>query len=473
MIAQIWLILLEKDHVFTDSWSGLLLNFAVCDRDLPVSRRPAWDPTLPLPYEIDARLGRALLGHLGARTQRLRKMDASGLDRFKTFLLVLTTGNHCFQKPNPIYLGENYNATLGLMARILKILLCKRESLRVHPVDHEESFGVYGIVTAILIGFDEILLSSVRVQHVLDSGLIRTLYFGKECYAELDKRHRMSTSPRFRGAEIRVLNRISLFLVHPIVMRSLMRGIVYFPDVLAELSAQTGLDAAIVDAWVNLFRKAEELFKIRYTLKLRGLCNYLECPISSEEASEEHLNTRYMRCLGCTLSIYCSLGCRRADWKRGHKEECPTFAQTIRNGYPPVGPNDLWIFDALVKAYISLRAERFNTKIESFRSTMEVKTRNPVLHINFDQSHLPPTEDAEIMEMEVFASRLEGKDRRKGQFCDTLREAWYRTRSDQLLILAAFPVHYGQTSFPLDTVVPFPLRPNDVETDLYGWIRGD
>ncbi|KAJ8073297.1 hypothetical protein PM082_020170 [Marasmius tenuissimus] len=105
------------------------------------------------------------------------------------------------------------------------------------------------------------------IQHALDVGLLKVLYYGKDRYSEMDRNHGDVVPMTFTEAAAKVVERISVFLVHSSVMRSFIRSTLGFSN--HESSIAQHEPGTFEDAWTNMFRKGEELMKIR-RLRVEG-----------------------------------------------------------------------------------------------------------------------------------------------------------------------------------------------------------
>ncbi|KAJ8091887.1 hypothetical protein PM082_024120 [Marasmius tenuissimus] len=481
LTAQIWYLLVEIEHPHLVAWSSLLLDLVVCpNAPLPSAclafSAPPNDSRLsniPILYSLDAKLGEMLLQRLNNRIARLHAKDLKRyeLNELKYVLMVLTTGSQCFKGFNPILIGEdNHNTTLRLMTRILSVLLVKKAFLHKKPAGTLELLEAHEIVTSILIAFTHLLPIDTpsRIQQIVESGIVEALYYAADYY--VDSAGRQYT---FAQTASGVLDIIATFLVHYSILRPFVRRVRKFWDCyLVGFPPRIEHSGLLKRSWTNILSKAVELYGSREGIKQRGVCDYSLCPISRAEPSEAHSKIQYLRCMGCSANIYCSLTCRAGDWRQGHRMECPQRAQAVRDGTLPVTRADIMLCGLLAKSYLHANAQTLTSMIKNYRNShpsLREMGRNPIIYLDFNRPDPPPTRDVKLLDGAHDQGGLSGANL---GFFEELEGQWNDIGLDKVLMWASFPVRTGVSAYPFLLVVSFPIRWDGAPFLDRSWLKG-
>ncbi|KAJ8091886.1 hypothetical protein PM082_024119 [Marasmius tenuissimus] len=292
--GQIWLYLIDTEHPNINPWSMLLIDLTICSRTPPSasfmsSLSPREDANLldcPKLYSIDSDLGKMLLIRLNRKLLRLKGKDmrTDELFEFKNFLMSLNTASDCLNvDTNPICMGEeNRNAALRSMTRILTIFLRKKTSLHKSALNSPEMMHTNGIVIALLVFFAESfkLDTPSRVQQIVESGIVQSLYYAADCFYEMDNVYRSRETifeTTFAEAVAAVLDRIAIFLVYHSVLRPFVRNTGgFWRAYLGKLPTKIEQSKVLRNAWINVLGKADQIFGIRKGLKQTTLCHYAQ-----------------------------------------------------------------------------------------------------------------------------------------------------------------------------------------------------
>ncbi|KAL0569612.1 hypothetical protein V5O48_012352 [Marasmius crinis-equi] len=471
LIAQIWILLLHKEHPTFREWTELLNDITIYLRITPSASSVVLSPTLelwnlPLLYPVDADLGKFLLGQLDFRLSRLRAMEADELRAFKSFLVVFSSGKHCLRdlegRGDPVCATEeNYSSALHSMGRILRIVLRKWTSLHRLTVNDPEVLEAYGIVNCVLLALSESIPINTpdRVQRIVESGIIKSLYYAPDLFYAMDGVFGAPGATFVEGVT-EIIDKIAIFLVHYRVLKPFTRDSVKFRgEYLDNLPPRLGEWKALAKAWSNILAKADELYTIRCTLKTKGLCFYGECPISMTEGSIQHAK----RQTGSNIT----------------ERSVPYWHKPLKRSL--AYQNDLRLHNIMLKAYLSTRSERFTSMLNDYRSShpsaQHLQTRNPILWINFDRPDLPPTEEAHIIDVHAGVNSRwnrslqdQLRDREVSRLVNT---AWEGTTSAEVLVWAVIPLHtgIGAASYHATLAVAFPFKGDGVDTG-HRWLRG-
>ncbi|KAK1219496.1 hypothetical protein PQX77_017786 [Marasmius sp. AFHP31] len=470
LLTQIWVYMVDTNHPHMPPWSALLYDITVLSRNHPStpSQFPPNDLRfdLPRPYvdKVDAALGKKLLRYLQHTLNQLQYESAKGrpiayeLAELKACVLLLSEGAECFTngRENPICIGEANHATaIQLLCRILRFLLRKCTWLHKVSIKRKEFTDAYTAVVCIMLTLLEPVgvNTPARVQYMIESGVVKTLFKAPGSFYRLGEEGADGIRGVFQERSAKLIDRIALFMVHMPPLRAVTRD---DPQMWENPMVTYGIKQSEVldNAWANLLAKVKEMDDIRNQLKFRGLCEYDECPSSREKGSRSNTEIQYVRCTGCFVAIYCSLACRKADWKSEHKEQCPRLAGEIRDGIPHLSRTGRRFLSLIVSSYIKSYAQTLTNMVKTHRrshsSLNTLKSRHPILYLDFDHPRVPSPESAVLLS-DGFPS---GED---SGLTEAIKKGWEGTGSGEILVVAMFPWQVDRGGWPLDTVFGFPL----------------
>ncbi|KAK1223623.1 hypothetical protein PQX77_013501 [Marasmius sp. AFHP31] len=282
LLSQTWIFMADTRHPHMAPWSTLLTDVtAIALSPSSAATRPFEAPPndsrlseTPRPYQLNAALGRKLLQYLEDKFHRLEFESTKGgpslgteLEELKLCIILFDMGSDCFavqvaaERCNPICIGEdNYKTAVRLMCRILRFLLRKFTWLYQVSIECHEVRNAYLTVGCILF----ILVESVsvntpaRVQYMIESGIVKTLFYANDLYYKLGERGPKEQRGLFPERAAKLLDRIAIFIVHYPVLRAWIREVHAFwrtEGILPRIRQSRLLEKA----WNNVLGKVEKL----------------------------------------------------------------------------------------------------------------------------------------------------------------------------------------------------------------------
>ncbi|KAJ8075284.1 hypothetical protein PM082_019620 [Marasmius tenuissimus] len=462
LIVQVFLLKLDKNHLWWGAWAKVLNDLVISDLfNSSPSPEPSPVSGTPVIYPTDVHLGEMLTRNFNFRITDLRnqKPHFGQLRDFQVLLNLLVLAQHCFGGIDPLKLGENPPRFLVSRAEALKIFVRRRTS---HPIDSTEWNLTFDIVANILSSIELDLCTPNMVHHVLDCGLLRVLYRVDERFYDtkrLDRRgHTMS-----EGIE-EVIKQISIFLVYASVLRT-------FTRVERKLPIPSRIVGEWGKVWSDITYTASRLsFQHRKAESLFGKCSYGNCPLRKGRPRDD-LPIEYVRCLGCSVNVYCSWRCRRTDWCERHRNECPKISQMAKNGLClPFTRMDRGLCFMAIIRHLNLKANTHNNAIEDYRKSMLTRdvatpqdqairdgSQNPVVYLDFRQQFISSAVPARVMDTDNFANLLKSKQGWTDEYVSHLLGYLSSLDHTKVMVFALFPRNRG-AYLPLHTSVDYPLR---------------
>ncbi|KAK1235512.1 hypothetical protein PQX77_001259 [Marasmius sp. AFHP31] len=460
LVAQIWLYLLDIRSNLLGWWSTVLHrlvnNFDNPGAPLEFSHVAG----VPRPYRVDTNLGRTILGHLDSSIGHLRKMNPLELTDFNMFVIVSMAVKQHFPEADvdPLWENANIDWTLRSIVRILNVLLRKLKPLPDRPIEGPASEAVYRIVASAMRVLPLSLNSASKIRHIVDSGIIQALYHAQEYFYQIDEVHgdkAPTPKDRFLPGVSRALGLIGTFLVYPSVLRSFVRSTRKFPKAFPRCIQNS---EQVYKAWMDITRKAESLQVVWHTYKQKCRCEFRRCTLLATIKQEPNAlkNVKYLRCSGCSSKIYCSVVCRKADWRAGHKAECAQLSKAMRAGSTCTSTSDLAFFEAVTHSYIATHLKTIIIMLTTYHQTHSTIShlisrpgRNPVLFLPFDRADIPSLDVAQLLDADATINLFEShvsedmENYRNPQPLQSFKAEWEQTNSADLMVFATYPFHTG------------------------------
>ncbi|KAL0574997.1 hypothetical protein V5O48_006965 [Marasmius crinis-equi] len=418
LIFHIWLRAVERHHISWGPWSALMTYMTESWPEIATS----------LGYTDDSNMQSIFLHHLDYLTQVITTLPASFVSNIANFLCVIylggsaqesLLGSHSFRK-----------ATIPALVRIISGLVRKRKTLRHASggsYEREAARRVVSLATRLL---TLVVVDPSSVAAALDAGILKVIIKAHRCL--FVRSHHDGLTASCVTLFCCVLDNISIFLIWPSVLRRFLKSGKTTPTLEMELKTKNGL---VWEAWERTFAKANELGDFWKDLKkqISPLCNYDQCPgVRAVQTKPD-----YFHCTGCFRAIYCSAGCRKSDWRGGHREFCirlslkPNEDPESQDSGTSLTGREFQFFQACQRKYACLAF------LELFKHAGT--TENLVFLFTFDSPKLPTSEDFVILSRDKLYT-LATDDRWNGSL-GVIKERC-RSAGNETLVVTSFPKSY-------------------------------
>ncbi|KAL0060733.1 hypothetical protein AAF712_012464 [Marasmius tenuissimus] len=458
LVGQVFLLKLDKNDHGWVTWAKTLRDLALCDEDGPPLPKFTPGPDLPRLYRKDDSLGAMLISHIRSRIFKKRRIGRAQLDETSIVIEILIQPLQCFEGVNPVGDGKNLVDFLTCIVRILKVFLIpKRKPLPYQP---KELQVTHSLILEALMALEIYLFRPALVKHVIERGLVKTLFFAERQYFDLEK------EPEYRAmgmrglgeAISRVFNRMALFFYYLPVLRSFARYSRGLPSPEeADGLFRSRSEPTLGKGWSHLLTKGFVMKAMRDKFKkVHGICSCEACPLKSYRNKRDVSSLVYV------------------DWGHGHRIECSGFLDLAKNGFDiPIMRIDLSFARLIVQTFHGLRNDHYNHLTESYRASIPSGSqisrseqairdgfRNPILFLDFTKpfDEIIP---AQTMNNETFTSWRRSMsivwDDADQQHLEEILKAWDDSDVTRQLVFAWFARDRIQY-VPLHIVVDYPLR---------------
>ncbi|KAL0573509.1 hypothetical protein V5O48_008447 [Marasmius crinis-equi] len=455
LVTQAWFVLLERDHYAYPRWVTALRGLIHSGRSVA---KVITDANFPIRIAEDAHLGAIILGHLRARVPAVPKMDRDRLVQFKCHINLITA-EPCFQGNRiPLHEASNIRGFARVLVDILSAVLYKRKALRATPIDTFDARTSHDLMLLVSSAITHLPHNVLVIEEILDAGVVQAIFRADVAFFRMDDaRDVEDPSARFSGWGARIFDMIAQYLFHDSVLRRFVRianKIMESEENHRRIKARSEW---IWVAWNQAADKVTFLHSIRTDLKrLTTLCCYLQCPAVSGK-SLEGKEIKYVRCLGCSSTVYCSAACQRAHWKSEHGAECPVIAKARRNAIPFVTHSNLMFFRKCIESYAMEQAHNLTKLVQSYQPKQtSSKGRLPILFINFNIFGTPARSDVEIFD-DHSAKKMESRYLWDPEWTASVLKRWNDADPANIVITANFP-RSKSSPLPLMQTMKFPFQ---------------
>ncbi|KAL0580145.1 hypothetical protein V5O48_001855 [Marasmius crinis-equi] len=462
LVCQCWYLLVDMEHPAWAICSLALLNLVEADEDMASHDIHT---TLPTVIHNDGNLGRIMIKHLNLQVHHIRTRHLEKLDGIHVFLMLQMPGFGPFKDAHPMFTPENVDATVEAAADLLRIIMrVKRRFLRNLSPNNREFRYARDIVMMASDVISRGMFGSLRIQRLLSRGKILSTLLGRDVrYYQSTGEHDGDLGRNISDILAGILDNISKFLVYPGVLRQFMRstrGLTVDED---ELRGR-GMDRLWV-SWRNTKERAASFGAVRSAYKENiGDCSYDGCVFRGIGKGNSG-NTRYQRCVQCSVALYCSIECRKAHWKQCHRLECLRIAGIRRDGNLFVTRPDICFFEQVLGRYLHDHAAELGRRVRASSPTLsgyvfsnryiEAGSRLAIVRVAFDTGAIPDGGCAQVLDKEGLKMLFESEASGYTGWVKQVERQWEHSSSNQLCVIAVFPKAIA-SNWPASVVLEFP-----------------
>ncbi|ESK91697.1 hypothetical protein Moror_10671 [Moniliophthora roreri MCA 2997] len=373
--ARVWVKLLRDMHTGWVSWSGLFVGLLF-----------ASGSNEPLAHFVDelkiirdsegvdtALLAIRCMRHVSQliRSNCISRKDFAGFHTTMTLFVCCCIRRSVFPGFHVSFITQGGVAQL---VSTLKVLISHHDNLRFIRRGSGQFGDLTATIMAIQSGLQEALDGVQAVSDALEAGLILVMFKTQRYYnLECDEPNSFTPNPPSKvwDSFANLLQRISLYMVYPAVLRRFWRSMntitSSFPDL--EHSIQWSAERRLRMGWEQCKNKATS-FRVMYELMKmptvgKSLCSNSECPLKLSPWMRSS-NLRYQRCSACLCVAYCSRTCSKANWIASHRNNCAEYSRAFREGHPHESDIDRALFVSITKLYCVNHKDDIREKLASF-----------------------------------------------------------------------------------------------------------
>ncbi|KAJ8096153.1 hypothetical protein AAF712_010627 [Marasmius tenuissimus] len=442
LIVQVWFKTLEIHHWTYGLWSLLLIELAAS------SPSPSWYTPISEPAEGR---GQAFVGHVYHQLEHIPIMTLQDIREFLAFMCCPALEG---SRPLCSYIpGQTLPALVSLLSTVTR----KRKVVRTADVDSDEYAIANGITFQILSYISSFIREPYFAMEALDAGLIRVVFRVHPCFMRTDDQITPLVR-RFHYLASEIIDRIAMLLVFPAILHRFWK---------ARSTATQSLEAGVAmnfpllqESWERALAKASAIHEFRQALKdqVSPLCNYSHC--SGFLAREGLDRQRYLRCMGCKLTTYCSRACRRLDWTHANHRGICVLASLDRESRPSmIHQERIFLLEWLlhhIRSHLSTVTENLNRHIAVLHQSPKCSGRltaaqlmsdgekNPILLVHLHKPGSPTTDDIRVLSFDK--PDLKVDDSVGVEWENALFKYWRDESSvtkSNILVAGLLPNHFG------------------------------
>ncbi|KAJ8074696.1 hypothetical protein PM082_022274 [Marasmius tenuissimus] len=447
LIVRVWVKTLENHHWTYGLWSLLLIKLAAS------APSTSWYTPSSEPAQGRSQAtspdGLAFAYHVYHQLKHIPTMTLQDIREFLAFMCCPALEG---SRPLCSYAPGK---TLPALVSLLSVVTRKRKPVQTAEVDSDEYAIINGIAFQILSYISSFIREPYFAAEALDAGLIRVLFRAHPCFMRTDDQ-RTPLVRRFHYLAAEIVDRIAMLLVFPAILHRFWK---------ARSTATQYLEADIAfpllrESWNQALEKASAIHEFRQVLKnqVSPLCDYNRCPGNPTGKGLDR--PRYLRCMGCQLTMYCSRDCRRSDWTSGNHRRICKLASLSGDARPSMTHQESDFFLKWLHHHISTHlttvTDNLNRQILALRQSSEHSgcttaaqlilngEKNPVLLVHLHKPSSPTADDIHILTFDDPDPKTD--DSVAPKWKSALLEYWRDDSSvtkSNILVAALLPNHFG------------------------------
>ncbi|KAL0565383.1 hypothetical protein V5O48_016643 [Marasmius crinis-equi] len=415
LIVQTWYKVLQQYHPATATWT--ILIFTMLDRATNrLSMLITIDNAIPVSVE-EADI--ALIRHINREAQRIPTTEPSDLMYMREYLAIHGSWSalqydHKGQSSTPFAILE----TLPSLAGFVFKLLYKRKSLQRASIGDMESKAAHLALQTLEYTSGAFAPVYLSVCQILDAGLISALFKVSPCFFECDLRSKQQE--KIPSLLCEFLDKVSKLLVYPTILHTFLTQTKKATGGKLE-KLEEEMRSKSEELWAGWRRTIERanLFRdLRRSFKAKGVllkCGYEQC-------GNSYKGVQFLRCTGCSVTIYCSRECRKLDWAWDHRNECSGLRRDIRSEKRTIYDDDYHFFQEFISYYIQKYLPKIMDSLAELRSSaksgnlppddlrlVDYEKRNPFVILDFEKAENPFGDDCIVLAGPLRGASLLGR----------------------------------------------------------------